>query len=266
MKIASRQNPKIKQITKLRLKKYRDLEQKMLVEGYYPLYFAVHNHHPIEELFVCSELFRDTLDNQALVESIRELGIPITEVEKNVFLKIADVDNPTGLIAVAPQGHISPKQRYLVPDGIYVVAESIEKPGNLGAIFRLADNVGASGVILANMRADRFDPEVIRVSLGTFFSVNIFECTTIEAIAWLKQNRIKILATSPNAEVNYTAVDMTGAVAIVLGTEHTGLSESWLNNADAKIKIPVLGQADSLSVMASAAVILYEAVRQRSRT
>jgi len=251
-------------MAKLKLKKYRDLEQKMLIEGYHPLYFAIHNRHPIEELFVCPELFRDAFDNQALVKSIRDLGIPITEVEKSAFLKIADTDNPTGLIAVAPQKHTSLKQHHPVPNGVYVVAESIEKPGNLGAIFRLADNIGASGVILANIRADRFDPEVIRVSLGACFSVNIFECTSTEAIAWLKQNRIKILATSPNAEVNYTAVDMTGAIALVLGTEHTGLGEGWLNNADAKIKIPMLGQVDSLSVTSSAAVILYEAIRQRS--
>lgn len=236
----------------------------MLVEGYYPLSFAIHNRYPLEELFVCPELFRDNFDNQILVENIRKLGTPVTEVEEHVFLKIAGADNPVGIIAVVPQKHLHFKQHQFVTNGVYAVAESIEKPGNLGALFRLADNIGASGVAVTDMRTDMFDPETIRVSLGSCFSVPILESTTEEAIGWFRQNRIKILATSPNEGVNYTETDMTGAVAVVFGTEHAGLSRSWLNSADVKVKIPVLGQVNSLSVTSAAAVILYEVLRQRS--
>ena len=264
MKITSRQNSRINQVAKLKQKKYRDLEQKILVEGYHPLSFAIRNHYPLEEVFVCPELFRDKFDNQSLVESVQKLGTSIIEVEKNVYLKLSAADSPEGLIAVAPQKHLHLGQHDYAPNSFYVVAESIEKPGNLGAILRLADNAGASAVILTSARADMFDPEAIRVSLGAIFSVAILESTTAEAIEWLKQNRIKILATTPNAEVNYTEVDMTDAVAIALGTEHTGLSGSWLNSADAKVKIPMLGQVNSLSVTTAAAVILYEVVRQRA--
>jgi TrmH family RNA methyltransferase len=263
VKITSRQNSKIKQVAKLKQKKYRDLEQKMLVEGYYPLSFAIRNHYPLEELFVCPELLRDNFDNQTLVENIRRTRTPVTEVEKHIFLKIAGADNPAGLIAVAPQKHLHLKHHRFVTNGVYVVAESIEKPGNLGAIFRLADNIGAAGVVVTDMRADMFDPETIRVSLGSCFSVSILESTTEEAIEWFRQNRTKILATSPNEGVNYTKIDMTRAIAVVFGTEHAGLSRSWLNSADVKVKIPMLGQVNSLSVTSAAAVILYEAVRQR---
>jgi len=265
MKITSRQNPKIKYLAKLKLKKYRDTEGKMLIEGYYPLQFAVRNNYPIEELLICPELFRNKFDNQTLIESVRKLDVPIIEIEKNVYLKISTAISPEGLIAVAPQKHTSLQQHRPVLDGIYVVAEAIEKPGNLGAILRLADNAGATAVVLADMRVDMYDPEVIRSSLGAFFSVNILEDSTENAIKWFKQNKIKTLVTSPNATTNYTKVDMQGSVAIVLGAEYAGLSDAWINNADEKIKIPMFGQANSLSVTAAVAVVLYEAVRQRSK-
>lgn len=265
MKITSRQSPKIKYLAKLKLKKYRDLERKMLIDGYYPLQFAMRNDYPIEELFICRELLRSKFDNKTLVDSIKTLGIPITEVEGYVFLKVSTAISPEGLMAVAPQKHTSLQQHQPVPKGIYVVAESIEKPGSLGAILRLADNVGATGVVLADMRVDMCEPEVIRSSLGTFFSVNILEDSTKNAIKWFKQNGIKILATSPGATVNYAKVDMRGSVAVVLGAEYAGLSEAWINNADVKIKIPMFGQANSLNVTAAAAVTLYEILRQRNR-
>lgn len=265
MKITSRQNPKIKYVAKLKLKKYRDAERKMLIDGYYPLYFALHNNYPIEELFICRELLRSKFDNKTLIDSLGALGIPMTEVENNVFLKISTAISPEGLIAVACQKHAYLQQHQPVSDGIYVVAESIEKPGNLGAILRLVDNAGAVGLVLADMRVDMHEPEVIRSSLGTFFSVNILEDSTKNAIEWFKRNGIKILATSPGATVNYAKIDMRESVAIVLGAEYAGLSEAWINNADVKIKIPMFGQANSLSVTATVAVTLYEILRQRDR-
>ena len=264
MLITSRQNPKIKDTAKLQLKKHRDAEQKFLVEGYYPILFALTNHYPVEELFVCPPFFRDKFDNQTLVSRLQENGATITELTKQLYEKISSYESPEGLIATAHQKHNNIKDQIPQKNDIYILIESIEKPTNLGAILRLADNAGATGVIICNMRTDIFNPQVIRSSVGCFFSTKIIESSTADAIDWCKINRITILATSPNAKNYYTTVDMTGAIAIVMGTEYAGLSNEWLKNADEKIKIPMFGQANSLSVTASTAIVLYEALRQRN--
>ncbi len=263
MLITSKQNPKIKETTKLKMKKYRDGQKKFLVEGYYPIKFALQNNYPLEELFVCNELLREKFNNQEIISQCKDKGVIITEVPEHVFTKLSSFESPEGLVAVAPQktnpllGYKSEK------NGIYIVIESIEKLGNLGAIFRLADNAGAKGVIVCDMRADIYNPETIRSSVGTFFSINILQASSQEAIDWCKENGVKTLATSPQAEHVYTDLDLTGSIAIVMGTEYAGLTDLWLKNADEKILIPMFGQANSLSVTASTAVVLYEAVRQR---
>jgi len=236
---------------------------KMIIEGYYPIKFALQNKYPFKELFICPRLFRSKFNNIILVESVRQLGVPITKVSKEVFKKISNFNTLDGLLAIAPQKKNYLKDHKLDKRGLYILIESIEKFGNLGAIFRLADNSGASGVIVCDMRADICNCETFRSSLGTFFSINIFLSTTKEAIAWCKNNQIKIMATSPNTGINYTEVNMSMPIGIVMGTEYFGLSKGWLDNADIKIKIPMHGQANSLSVTASTAIILYEALRQR---
>lgn len=263
MIISSRQNPKIKHLAKLNAKKHRDTTQQFFIEGYYPLSFAINNNWPLTELFVCHELLRNKFDNQPLIDTIQSRGVPVTEVSQEVFEKIASYESREGLIALAPQRHTYLKDHQPNDNGIYLVVEAIEKLSNLGSIFRLADNVGAQGVVVANMRADIFNPEVIRSSLGTFFSIAIFETSTQEAIQWFKQHSITTLATSPHATTSYLDVDMSGPVAIVLGAEYTGLSEEWLTGADIPVQIPMHGQANSLSVTTTAAILAYEALRQQ---
>jgi len=263
MIITSQQNPKIKYAAKLQMKKYRDKEQKILVEGYYPIKLALNNDYPIDELLLCPGLLRDKFNNKDLVQQLKRRGVIITEISESVYTKISSYTSPEGLLAIAPQKHTYLKQHNPKENCLYIVAESIENLSSLGNLFRLVDNAGASGIVLCDMRADMYNPQVIRSSMGTFFSISILQSTTGEAILWFQRNRISVIATSPGAVTNYTQVDMTGSLAIALGTEHAGLSTNWLEKADVKVKIPMYGQADSLSVSATAAVMLYEAVRQR---
>ena len=263
MKITSRQNEKVKNLLKLKMKKYRDKTGKMLIEGFYPITFAYHNNYPMDELYACPVLFRDKFENEPLIEKCKQRGTTIIEVTENVFKKFSNYESPEGLLAVAAQRHNLLSNYTPSKKGFYIIIESIEKLGNLGAIFRLADNAGATGIIVCDARADIFNPEVIRTSVGTFFSINIWESSTQETISWCKENNIKILATTPSATENYTKMDMTEPLAIIMGAEYAGLSSKWLENADFPIKIPMFGQANSLSVSASTAIVAYEVVRQR---
>lgn len=274
--ITSKQNPKIKDLAKLKLKKYRDKTGKFLVEGFYPIKFALQNNYPLEEIFFCPELLRQKFDNQEIIRFCAKKGILATELTFPVFEKLSSLESPEGLIALAPQkikrledyqmmkkSLEATEGKHRLP-GVFIVVESIEKLGNLGSIFRLADNTGAEAVIICDMRADVFNPETIRSSVGTFFSVTVLKSTTNEAIEWCRKNKIKTLATTPQASQIYTSVDLkSGPLAVVLGAEYSGLSKPWLENSDIKILIPMFGQANSLSVTSSVAVVLYEIVRQR---
>lgn len=274
--ITSKQNPKVKDLTKLKLKKYRDKTGKFLVEGFYPIKFALQNNYPLDELFFCPDLLRQKFDNQEIIKLCAKKGILVTELTSAVFKKISSLESPEGLVALAQQ-RIKCLEDYQIAEksleaterksklsGVFIVVESIEKLGNLGSIFRLADNVGAEAVIVCDMRADIFNPETIRSSVGAFFSITALKSTTNATIEWCKKNKIKTLATTPQASQVYTSVDLKhGSLAVVLGAEYSGLSKAWLENADIKILIPMFGQANSLSVTSSAAVVLYEIVRQR---
>jgi TrmH family RNA methyltransferase len=147
--------------------------------------------------------------------------------------------------------------------GLYIIAEALEKPGNLGAILRSADAAGAHAVIVCDACTDIFNPNVIHASTGAFFTIPILESSTEEVIAWCHKNNIRTLAATPQADILYTDVDMTGPIAIVVGAEHPGLSQRWLDDAHLPIKLPMFGQANSLNVATAATALLYEAIRQR---
>jgi TrmH family RNA methyltransferase len=145
-----------------------------------------------------------------------------------------------------------------------IVAEAIEKPGNLGAILRTADAAGVDALLVCDPRADIYNPNVVRASRGTIFTVPVVQVSNLHALDWLRKNKVMVLAATPNAEKNYSEVDLSQPAAIAVGTEGEGLSEFWLSNADEKILIPMMGKVNSLNVAASVAIIAYEAVRQRS--
>ena len=172
-------------------------------------------------------------------------------------------DRPEGLLAITKMRRHTLADLPYRPDGLYLVAETIEKPGNLGSMLRSADAVGATGMIVCGHGTDIYNPNVIRASTGALFSMPLAEAENEEVYNWLREHHIRILAATPHTDQRYTDTDMTCGVAIVVGAEQTGLTDFWLTRADLPVVIPMLGKIDSLNVAAATTILLYEAVRQR---
>ena len=264
--LSSIQNPRIKQLVKLRDRSEREKTDQFLIEGYRELLRAVDSGHPIDSLFICPELFLGS-NEQFLIERIQKNGTQIFNCTKPVFEKISYRDRPDGLLGLAPQRHLSLNDfdKLLIgqPAPFLVVAEAIEKPGNLGTILRSSDAVGLHGLIICDRCTDLHNPNVVRASVGTLFTVPVAETKGDETLLWLKQNKIAIVAATPSAEKEFTDVDLSGPIAIAVGTEQLGLSKRWMNEADIQVRIPMGGVADSLNVAMATTLLLYEALRQR---
>jgi TrmH family RNA methyltransferase len=234
----------------------------MIIEGVREVARALDNEVRISQLFVCQELSPGETA-QTFVRRVVENGCQVINVSPAVFTKIAYREHPDGLLAVAGQPRWRLDDLQLSPCPLIVVATGLEKPGNVGAILRSVDAAGADGVIVCNGQTDLANPNVVRASLGTLFSVQVAQADSAETLQWLQQRNIRILAASPHAAVEYTEMDLRKPCAILIGTEHSGLSDEWLASAHAGIRIPMQGQADSLNVAMATAILLFEAVRQR---
>ena len=262
--LTSLQNPKVKQVVKLRDRSHRDEENLLLIEGFREIKRALDNRWNPTALFYCPELYQGK-NESTLVERCTEVGAELFECSEPVFRKLAYRDRPEGLLALAPQVKKSLGDLQLPATPLLVVAESIEKPGNLGTMLRSADAAGVHAVIVCDECTDINNPNVVRASIGTLFSVPVAEAGSAEAIEWMKNKGIQILAATPHAEREYTEVDLTAATALVMGTEQYGLSDQWMKSADLQVRIPMLGQIDSLNVASATTILLYEAVRQRRK-
>jgi TrmH family RNA methyltransferase len=261
-KLTSAQNPKIKSLLHLREKRERDTTGLFLVEGYRELKRAVDSGVRFESLFMCPALFLGSNEESL----IKQFKVPLFELPAFLFEKISYRDRPDGLIGVAYQMKTSLHDLKKNSPALYVVAESIEKPGNLGTILRSSDAVGANGVIVCDRCTDIYNPNVVRASVGTLFTLPVVEARGDEVMAWLKNNNIQIVAATPSADVNFTEAPLSGDVAVVVGTEQLGLTQQWLEAADIRVKIPMEGVADSLNVAMATTLLLYEALRQRQHT
>lgn len=261
--ISSPSNPRVKDVVKLRQRRARDASGAMIVEGIRELGCALDNGHPVSTLFFCPERFTGD-GEETLVRRCREASAEMCRCTAAVLDKMAYGDQSPAVLAVTPQFRRSLADLRLRDPALLVVAVAIEKPGNLGTILRSADATGADGVIVCDRCTDICNPNVIRASLGTVFSVPVVETDSSELLPWLRERGIRIVATTPHATMLYTQADLTAGCAILLGAEESGLDRSWIEAADPAVRIPMMGQADSLNVSASATVLLYEAVRQRS--
>lgn len=260
--ITSAKNPKVKHAYALRERRERDREGVTILEGYRELSRALALDIRIRECFCCPELYLGENENK-LIADIEHSGAEIYETTKEILIKLAYRDRPEGLIAIAEMKKKGLESMPVRKDGLYLVAETIEKPGNLGSILRSADAVGATGVIICNRQTDIFNPNVIRASTGAIFSVPLVETSSGEALEWLRRHGIRTLAATPHTDRVYTENDMTCGTAIVVGAEQYGLSDYWMNSADVQVVIPMLGKMDSLNVATAATLLLYEAARQR---
>ncbi len=256
MEITSLQNPRIKQIVKLRDdKKQRQREGLMLVEGCDEIDLALSTGYKPQTILTAPEL------------TTRQLVLPSPEsiiVNRAVFEKISYRDNPDGWLGIFPIPKISLNELKLTEAPLLIVAESVEKPGNLGAILRTADAAHVDALLVCDPRVDIYNPNVVRASRGTLFAVPTIETSSAEALSFLRAHGIKIAAATPRAEAEYTRQDLRGPLAVAVGTEDDGLTKFWLDESDVWIKIPMLGKVNSLNVSIATALIVYEALRQRN--
>lgn len=259
--ITSAQNPKVKNAAQLRDKKGRDSQKLMLIDGYRALNLALKNNFAVKELYYCEKLFKP--NEEKLLKAAQARGIAIFHLSEKAFAKVSYGDNPDGLVAVARQEKKELADLPLGKSALYLILDSVEKPGNLGAILRTADAAAVTAVIVCDAQTDLYNPNVIRSSRGAIFTVPAVQSPGKAVLAWLKANQIKLIAATGFAATDYTTADFSSPCAIVLGSEDKGISPQWLNAADLKIKIPMSGQVDSLNVSVAAAIVLYEAVRQR---
>jgi TrmH family RNA methyltransferase len=253
--ITSLQNPRVKQIVKLRDdKKQRQQDGLMLVEGYDEISLAIRAGHIPHTLLIAPDLSH---------HQIGGFDSEIVTVSSAVFDKMSYRENPDGWLAIFPIPRITLDDLRLGKSPLIIVAESIEKPGNLGAILRTADAAGVDAVLVCDPRVDAYSPNVVRASRGTIFTVPVIETKGTDALNFLQKQGIHILAATPSAEAVYTHHDLSAPLAVVVGTEDKGLTDLWMDQADVRVKIPMLGKVNSLNVSIATALIVYEAVRQR---
>ena len=267
LEITSLQNPKVKGAVALFDRKDRNETGLFLIEGYRELKRAADQNISIDSLFICPQLFLGE-NEEALIEKVRRNGAEIFSCDPKVFKKLSYRDRPDGLVAIARQmkltlSDLTPKLQNK-KNPFFLIAEAIEKPGNLGTILRSCDAVGVDGVIVCDRCTDIYNPNVVRASVGTLFTVPVIEADGKETLQWLKKHGVQILSSTPSAKIEYTEADLTGPVAIAVGTEQVGLSDAWLASADLKVRIPMMGVADSLNVATATTLLLYEVLRQRS--
>ena len=277
-KITSGQNPRIKDLLRL-IEKSRARRDAGLfvVEGQRELDHCIGAGYVPATLFLCESISGAVFSEKGEIESKEGADVliskalalnpdlSIVEVPDHLYDKLAYRGSTEGVIALVRAKERGLKDLQLGPDPLIMVLESVEKPGNLGAVLRSADAAGADAVIICDPLTDLYNPNLIRSSVGSVFTVQLAAASSEDAISFLKSLNVNILTAQLQDSSLYYETDMTGATAIVMGTESTGLTRQWRDAADAHIRIPMLGRMDSLNVSVSAAVLLYEAVRQRNK-
>ena len=261
LEITSPANPRIKQLVALRRRRSRDQSGVTLVEGLAEVELALDAGVRPSTLYYCPAL--TTAASLSLLDQVADLGAEIIRVTRPVFEKFSYRGGPDGWLAVMPAVATRLSELHLGPQPLVLICAGLEKPGNLGAILRTADAAGVAAVVAADPVTDWANPNVVRASKGTVFSVPVASATTTEVLDWTAQQGLQIVAATPAAEQLVTETDLTGPTAIAVGAEQAGLSDEWLERASLRVRIPMFGKADSLNVSTSAAIITYEAVRQR---
>ena len=233
----------------------RRKEQLIVVEGMRELSHCINAGFTIETVFYCATLLNN--------EELPKIKAELVEVTPQVYEKIAYRGSTEGVMAIVKPRQITLNDLELGDDPLIVVLEGVEKPGNIGAVLRSADAAQATAVIVCDPLTDLYNPNLIRSSIGAIFTVPCVACSSDECIKFLKERNFKILTAQLQDSELYYNTTMRGSTAIVMGTESTGLTQEWREAATAHIRIPMRGALDSLNVSVSAAILLFEAVRQR---
>ncbi|HEX6226067.1 MAG TPA: RNA methyltransferase [Chryseolinea sp.] len=257
--ITSAQNPKIKNIIALEKSRERARQNLFVIEGVKELALAVEGGYKLNTVFFCPEII-GSKELQTILKH-DQLLIP---VEQNVFSKIAYRESTGGVIALGEQKQHRLENIKLGSNPLILVLEGVEKPGNLGAVLRTADAAALDAVVICDPRIDFYNPNVIRSSVGCVFTNQIASASTDDTIGWLQKNNVSIYCTYLKASKPYHEVGYTKPSAIIMGTEAVGLSDTWVRNSNDNIIIPMQGKIDSMNVSTAAAVVVFEACRQRS--
>jgi TrmH family RNA methyltransferase len=263
MVITSTQNPRVRAVLALRRRQERERTGLMVVEGHDELAVALARGARPAELYLCRELARP--DQLPLLDRVRETGAAVVEVSESVFTRTAYREAPDGWLAVLPAVPTALAGLRVRAGALVLVCESVEKPGNLGAMLRTADAAGVDAVVACPAATDWGNPNVVRASRGALFTVPVAETGREELVAWLRANDLAIVTATPDATRSFATADLARGMAIVLGAESRGLSAAWAAVADAEVRIPMFGAVNSLNVATSAALLVYEALRQRGR-
>ncbi|MEA2654048.1 MAG: methyltransferase, TrmH family [Chloroflexota bacterium] len=260
--LTSSANPRVKAAVALRERRARDRTGLTLIDGSREIRRALDAGIEVVEAFSCEPLLAGA-DARVALDHLRARGASVQPVSESVFARLAFGERAAGLVAVVRIPSTELADLTLPAEPLIAVIERLEKPGNIGAVLRSADAAAVDAVVASSPRTDLFNPNAIRASAGTMFSVPIAAAPTAEVLAWLHERGVRILAARVDAERLYTDADLTGPLALVLGGEADGLTGPWAADAIEAVRLPMLGVADSLNVSVSAAILFYEAKRQR---
>ncbi len=260
--ITSLQNPHVKNAVRLRDRRHREKQGQILIDGARELRRAMDGGVQLIEVFVCEPLCRSQEARQ-LLATLPSTGAVVYSVAELVFGRLAFGDRAEGVLGVAAMPEATLDRLRLPELPLVAVLEGVEKPGNVGAVLRSADAAGLSALIAADPQTDLYNPNAVRASLGTIFSMPVASATVADALRWLRRHDLAIFAARVDGPIPYTEADFRGPAAIVLGSEAQGLTAAWSGPEVTAIRLPMRGVADSLNVSATAAVLFYEALRQR---
>lgn len=259
--INSLHNPQIKQLVRLKRRSSRAQSNAFCVEGGRECLRAIEAGFAATALYFCEELSGP--DEKSAVEAGRAHGIRVEDCVAPVIAKASLRDSPSGLIGLFEVPEMPAFPQELPDNPLVVICDSLEKPGNLGAIIRTAEAAGASAVAIPDAVTDPFSPNTIRNSRGAVFSIPIILQPADAVQTWLKANGMQVVVASPEASSCIWNEDLSGPVALVVGTEHDGVSPFWKEVSNLRVRIPIEGESDSLNVSVAAAVLVYEVLRQR---
>jgi len=260
--ITSHRNSHVTNAIRLRERRGRDQQDRIIVDGAREILRGLKGGIEIVEVFFCPKLCNDE-DAHLAISALSVTSATILTVSPNVFGRVAYGQRSEGLVGVAKMPHLQLGDVQLPENPLILVLEALEKPGNVGAVVRSADGAGAAAVVITNAQTDIYNPNAIRASMGSLFTMPICAASPSETLEWLRVRNLQIFAARVDGSVSYSDQDYTEASAIVLGSEATGLSSVWHDDDIRPIHLPMCGAADSLNVSAAAAVLLYEALRQR---
>lgn len=260
--ITSRQNARVKEAVKLRDRRARERQGRFVIDGARETLRAIGAGVDFVEAYA-SERFAEAEETRTALTALARAGAVVATTTEEVFDKLCFGDGRDGLVAVGRTPRRELAQVTLPAAPLVAVVEALEKPGNVGAVLRSADGAGVDAVIIADPHTDLFNPNTIRASIGAVFNGNVCTASTAAALAWLRELRLPVFTARPEATLSYTDVDYRGGAAIVLGSEAEGLSKAWSGANVTAVSLPMRGMADSLNVSATAAVLFYEARRQR---